>query len=82
MTIIWTQIGRTVSISHSSSLSLSLSITITLQNINIMSSKQNKKGSLAIAGVLVAADKTLAYNGHNLDEVSHTDKRFISGIFF
>jgi len=45
-----------------------------------MSSKQNKKGSLAIAGVLVAADKTLAYNGHKEDEVSHTE--FISGIFF
>ena len=40
-----------------------------------MSSKQNKKGSLAIAGVLVAADKTLAYNGHKEDEVSHTDNQ-------
>ena len=44
-----------------------------------MSSKQNKKGSLAIAGVLVAADKTLAYNGHKEDEVSHTDNDLYQG---
>ena len=44
-----------------------------------MSSKQNKRGSLAIASALVAADKTLAYNEHQKeDEVSHADMEWRS----